>query len=154
MKTRILILFVLLALLSACAPQAESPAGGNAIEVTNVVLGLSSGSTMSGMDMGGEVIAYMLIKNHGATKDRLIGVTTDFGNTRIHETVIENDVATMKVLDNVDIPANSTVEFKQGGLHIIILDLKAGLKAGDTVSLTLKFEKAGDVTVSAILTDQ
>jgi copper(I)-binding protein len=38
--------------------------------------------------------------------------------------------------------AGQTVELKPGGLHVMLMDLKAPVKAGDAVPLTLVFEGA------------
>ena len=65
----------------------------------------------------------------------------------------------MKVVDGVmqmreipgglAIPADGSVSLKPGGYHVMLIDLKKPLKAGETVQLTLNFEKAGKVDVSA-----
>jgi copper(I)-binding protein len=65
---------------------------------------------------------------------------------------MNGDVASMKTVSSIDIPAGSTVEFKSGGLHIMFTNMKKELKIGDTVALTLQFEKAGAITVSATVT--
>ena len=39
-----------------------------------------------------------------------------------------------------ELPAGQTVELKSGGYHVMLMDLKQQVKAGDTVPLTLVFE--------------
>jgi copper(I)-binding protein len=42
------------------------------------------------------------------------------------------------------VPADQGVELKAGGLlHVMLIDLKKPLKAGDRFPITLTFEKAG-----------
>lgn len=53
----------------------------------------------------------------------------------------------MRPVESVPLPAGGTVEFKPGGLHVMLLELKRDLKAGDAFAVTLKFEKAGPQTV-------
>ncbi len=36
---------------------------------------------------------------------------------------------------------------RPGGLHVMLIDLTAPLQPGQTIPLTLRFEKAGEVTV-------
>ena len=55
----------------------------------------------------------------------------------------------MKPITKVDVPAGATVQLKPGGFHIMLVDLVKPLAAGDTVPLTLTFEKAGTKTVDA-----
>ncbi len=53
----------------------------------------------------------------------------------------------MQPVEAVSVPAGGTVEFKPGGLHVMLMDLRRDLKPGDTFSLTLRFEKAGALGV-------
>jgi len=55
----------------------------------------------------------------------------------------------MVPVDRVDIPAGGSVEFKPGSYHLMIMDLTGTLAVGQTVDLTLVFEKAGTITVKA-----
>lgn len=42
------------------------------------------------------------------------------------------------------IPAGSSVELKPGGTHIMLMGLEAPLPEGDSLRLTLRFEKSGE----------
>jgi copper(I)-binding protein len=59
----------------------------------------------------------------------------------------------MQEVAKVDLPAGGTVEFKPGGYHVMLNDLKKDLAAGDTIKVTLTFEKAGKVTGTATVKD-
>ena len=50
----------------------------------------------------------------------------------------------MKYLDAIDIPADKPARLNPAGLHVWLADLNQPLKAGQTFTLTLKFEKAGE----------
>jgi hypothetical protein len=56
---------------------------------------------------------------------------------------------TMKRVTSVAVPAGGEVTFKPGSYHVMLIGLKKPLKAGDTVELHLRFEKAGAIDVSA-----
>jgi periplasmic copper chaperone A len=56
---------------------------------------------------------------------------------------------TMVEIKSLDIPANSTVEFKPGSYHIMFMDLVSTPAAGTTIDLTLTFKNAGTITVKA-----
>ena len=43
--------------------------------------------------------------------------------------------------------AGKAVALKPGGLHVMLMDLKKPLESGSKFPLTLKFERAGEVTV-------
>lgn len=46
----------------------------------------------------------------------------------------------MRQIRAVELPAGKTVEFKPGGYHVMLMDLKEQVKAGDTIPMTLVFE--------------
>jgi copper(I)-binding protein len=55
----------------------------------------------------------------------------------------------MQKIDRLDIPAGGKVELKPGSYHIMLIGLTRELVAGEKIEITLKFEKAGDVKVTA-----
>jgi copper(I)-binding protein len=48
----------------------------------------------------------------------------------------------------IPIPAGKTVKLEPGGYHLMLKKLKEPLKEGDSVPVTLTFEKAGPVDVT------
>ena len=83
--------------------------------------------------------------------DRLVAVKSDAAeSTMLHESRMEGDVMRMVHLDNgVEIPAHGAAELKPLGLHVMVMGLKGPLQAGETLPLTLVFEKEGEVAVTA-----
>jgi len=61
---------------------------------------------------------------------------------QIHNMKMEGGVMKMFAVDGVDLPANQTVKLAPGGYHVMLMDLKQQLKAGDHVPLKLTFEMA------------
>lgn len=56
----------------------------------------------------------------------------------IHEMSMDGSTMKMRALPSgLDLPAGKTVELKPGSYHVMLLDLKAPLKAGDAVDLRL-----------------
>jgi len=55
----------------------------------------------------------------------------------------------MRRLDTIDLKPGTTLVLKPMSDHIMLFDLKQPLKDGDTVDLTLNFEKAGAIAVKA-----
>ena len=75
------------------------------------------------------------------TARRLVEVRTPAaGVAEVHEMKLEGDVMRMRALGALPLPAGQTVELKPGGYHVMLMDLKAPVKAGDAVPLTLVFE--------------
>jgi hypothetical protein len=65
------------------------------------------------------------------------------GVVEIHEMAMDQDVMRMRAIPGLDLAAGKAVELKPGGYHVMLMDLKQPVKAGDTVPLTLMFEDAG-----------
>src|SRR5476649_700663 len=100
-------------------------------------------ATPPGAAIGG---GYLVIRNKGAAADRLVGVSSPASaRVEIHEMTMEKDIMRMREVKGVDVPAKKSVELKPGGYHLMLIELKAPLKQGDKVPVTLRFEKAGEV---------
>ena len=92
---------------------------------------------------------FVTITNKGTTPDRLIAArSTTSAKAEIHEMKMDGNVMRMRELDKgLEIPPGATVELKPGSYHLMLMDLKAPAKAGDTIKGTLVFEKAGKVDI-------
>jgi periplasmic copper chaperone A len=62
------------------------------------------------------------------------------GVAEIHEMAMDGTTMRMRALPSLELPAGKTVELKPGGFHLMLMDLKQQLKAGDSVPLTLVIE--------------
>lgn len=72
---------------------------------------------------------------------RLVSVSSPVaGVVEIHEMAMEKDVMKMRQIPGLDLPAGRTAELKPGGYHVMLMDLKQPLKAGEMVPMTLVFE--------------
>jgi copper(I)-binding protein len=100
-------------------------------------------ATAPGAKVGG---GYMLIRNQGATADKLVSASSPAaGKVELHVHVNDGGVMKMREVPGYDVPAKGSFELKPGGAHLMFMNLKAPFKEGDKVPVTLKFEKAGEV---------
>ena len=98
--------------------------------------------------------AYLVIQNNGAA-DQLLSVASDIAQTiELHESMESGGMMQMSPVPNIPIPANGKVELKPGGFHMMLIGLTRPLNTGDKVQLTLNFEKAGKIPVSAEVREQ
>ncbi|TNC52021.1 copper chaperone PCu(A)C [Rubellimicrobium rubrum] len=97
--------------------------------------------------------AYMLIHNHASAADRLIGASSPAADrVEIHENLEENGVIRMRhVEEGLELRPGSVLLLNRGGPHLMFLGITDSFEDGDTVPITLTFEKAGDVPVEAIV---
>jgi copper(I)-binding protein len=105
-----------------------------------------SRATPGGSQVG---IGYMSITNKGAAADRLVSASSPAAEkVQIHEMTMQNGVMKMRELPNgLPIEAGKTVSLAPGGNHLMLMGLKAPLKQGDKIPLTLNFEKTGKIDV-------
>ena len=92
--------------------------------------------------------AYMTIQNKG-NDDQLIAISSDFSETaELHTSKVDDSgVATMEMINVLDIPSGKTVELKPGGMHIMLIGIKEPLVGKESVNLKLEFNQAGDIQI-------
>ena len=154
MSNRLLCIFrspalALLVLAAICA----GPASAQQVKIGDLVLDHAwARATPGGAKVGG---GYLTIENKGVTPDKLIGGSSPAaGKIEVHEMAMNNGVATMRpVKGGLSIPPGQSVTLAPGGYHIMMMELKAPLKKGDKVPVTLAFEKAGQVNVTLDIQD-
>lgn len=90
---------------------------------------------------------------HGGPEPaRLLAVESSAaGSTELHESMKmgPGGMTGMQRLDGLEVPANGTVKFAPGGNHVMMFGLGANLKAGDTIPLSVRFEKGQPLTIEA-----
>lgn len=98
----------------------------------------------------GNGAAYMTVMNHGSGADRLVAVKTDVARrAEIHTHIMDGDVMRMRRVEGgVEVPLHGQVDFKPGGLHVMLFGLNKKLAVGDSFPLTLVFEQGGETVVT------
>lgn len=134
---------VLIVSVAACASSGGGGTGGK-MTVSGAWARTSTGMAMAGA-------AYLTITNGTNQADALLKVSTPAAATpELHETRAgASGMMAMQPVDRINIPAGGTVTLEPGGFHIMLVGLTGELKAGSTIELTLTFEKAGEVKVTA-----
>jgi copper(I)-binding protein len=93
-------------------------------------------------------VVYLLIANQGSAADRLVGLNSPVAeHAQIHESRRVGGMLEMRQLAQLECPPHGTVKFEPGGLHIMLVGLAHPLASGSDFPLTLRFEKAGELTV-------
>ena len=121
-------------------------AAAHSFKVGNITIGHPyARPSIPGQQVGG---GYLKLVNGGAA-DRLVSAATPAAaSVEIHSMTMDGDVMRMHPVDAIELPSGATVKLQPGGYHLMLMGLKAPLKAGDRIPLTLKFEKAGKVVVT------
>lgn len=91
--------------------------------------------------------AYMTLV--AGVADAVVAASSPAAATvELHRTVNEGGVMKMLAAPDLALAAGTPVEFKPGGLHIMLIGLTAPLKQGTSFPLTLQFRTAPPVTIS------
>ena len=95
---------------------------------------------------------YLSIMNMGKDSDQLIGISTPAAESAmLHKSKDENGVMKMEMLDQLEIPAGTTIDILPGHMHIMLMGLKSQLKIGDHVPVELAFKTSGKISVDAVV---
>jgi len=137
MRHAILALFTLV--LTACS---QSPAE---VEVSNATLYLHP------VD-GRPSAVYFTLENTGDESDIFLSVEVAGAERgEIHTTEDQNGIAKMIRLPLLEIPGNSVVSFERGSYHVMAFGMPDTVKVGDSVTVSLSFEKTGIVKTTALV---
>lgn len=98
---------------------------------------------------------FGVLTNNSDQEIRVVsGSTAVAGMVEMHETVDQGGETVMKEkAGGFAIPANGSLTLDPGGDHIMLMDLKQGIKAGETVTLDLRTGDGATVSVSAVARD-
>jgi len=139
------LMVVLLFLLAGCS------SGGDAVTVENAWGRVSPMNAENGA-------FYMQLVNESAEDDTLLSASADLcGTVELHESVMAEDgTMAMQPVEGgkITVPAGETVELKVGGLHVMCIGVGDGFAVGETVPVTLVFEKAGEVQVDVEIREE
>ena len=144
-----LMLAVTLAITTACGSDvAPQGLGGGTPD-------LHVGRAQSSAAVAGASQLVLDIENRGDGDDRLLGPETDVALAiEIHLTVIESDGrASMRMLDDVLLPAGESVAFRPGGLHLMLVVPDERVTVGGTFEVVLRFERSDPITRTVTVVD-
>lgn len=84
--------------------------------------------------------AYFTLRNTSASDIALIAVHSDVAERiELHSHIHADGMMKMRRVEQVVIPAQSTVMFKSGAYHVMMFDLQASIRTGQQVDLVLEF---------------
>jgi cytochrome oxidase Cu insertion factor (SCO1/SenC/PrrC family)/copper(I)-binding protein len=97
-----------------------------------------------------EAAAYLTIRNDTPQEDTIVAIAADLAvRAEIHETMGEGEMRHMMAMPRLVLPPNTETRLAPGGRHVMLLQLRKKLQAGDSVTLYLSLARAGAVEVRA-----
>lgn len=130
----------LLAVLAAigCRPARGGSASAGTMVVTHAVIPQPPGNV--------EASAFLVIANRGSAAVQLLDASSpDADSVRMHRVI----GGQMEPAPEISVPAGGDVRFVPGGYHLMLGRLRHPFAIGDTVTLVLRFEPGGTLTVRA-----
>ena len=93
---------------------------------------------------------YFTLENLTAKPLTLTAVSSpDFDSVMMHQTVQKGGQEDMVDVAKIDIPAHGSLEFKPGGYHLMLMQPKKNMGAGDSVTLMLTFSDGSELAILA-----
>jgi periplasmic copper chaperone A len=97
---------------------------------------------------------FATLVNGGSKPVRIVAAeSTIAGMVMLHETMMHGDMAMMRDVPELVVPAGGKVELAPGSKHLMLMGTKVALKVGDHVTITLIDDSgcriAGDFSVRA-----
>jgi len=84
--------------------------------------------------------AYMELRNNTSRPKVLVAASSSgFQRVMIHRTVLKDGMAGMDHLSQIELAANANLSFAPGGYHLMLMNPKRTLRAGDPVVINLEF---------------
>jgi copper(I)-binding protein len=99
---------------------------------------------------GDVAVVYMTIHNTSGDSDTLESASSSASSSAsVHKTVRKGLVEEMLPDGPVEIAGGADFTLRTGGSHLMLEHLRNALRIGDTVTVTLHFDRAGTVKVRA-----
>ncbi len=131
-----LLYIIAILMLTSCAPKTEGS------------LEILSSWARTGIQ-GGNSAIYFTVQNNSGANDFLVSAACDAAKAvELHISKMDDSgTMMMQPVKEVELPAGQSVEFKPGGLHVMLIELQNELKEGDEISVTLNFKNSTPVTL-------
>lgn len=138
-----------LLVLTGCTQMEDSETQAVTAEIANPWVRASEFSD----HVGGMTGVFMEITNPGTEPITLIGGSSEISSTvEIHEVVLKDDAMVMQPkAGGITIMPGATHVLEMGGDHVMLMNLKKAIAAGDLVTVTLDFEGAEDITLEGLV---
>ena len=83
---------------------------------------------------------YMALRNNTSRLQVLVAASSSgFESAMIHRTIVKDGIAGMAHLSQIGLPPNTKLIFAPGGYHLMLMNPKRTLRAGDSVVINLEF---------------
>ncbi|HEY4368505.1 MAG TPA: copper chaperone PCu(A)C [Steroidobacteraceae bacterium] len=94
-------------------------------------------------------VAAVYLEVRASQADTLLGVSTPVAEQAgMHTTLQADGMMQMRPIERLEIQSGESVKFAPGGKHLMLTGLRQPLAVDSQFPLTLRFAKAGEITVN------
>ncbi|WP_239455648.1 copper chaperone PCu(A)C [Nocardioides gilvus] len=145
---------VLAAALSACGSEEEAPRTDLQSDVTpsaSIVVEDPWVRATEGAEDTSMSAAFMVLDNQGASDVTVTGASSEVaGTVELHDMVMTDGKSVMTRMEGgIEVAAGKGQLLQPGGMHVMLMDLREELAAGDEVTLILTLSDGSEVEVTA-----
>jgi len=146
MMKKIYFLVLALFIFVGCSSKSQQDGDNNNVVFGKIEL---SGAWARPGAKGQNSAAYMTITNGTASTDTLIGASSNVSKkAQVHESYkTDSGETAMRPAGNLVIDSGNKLQITPGRYHIMLMNLKRDLAAGDSLDVTLNFQHVGKKTV-------
>jgi copper(I)-binding protein len=99
-------------------------------------------------------VVYLTIDNGSNEIERLLRASSPVaGGVAMHQMAFENGLMKMRAIPSLEINPGGRLELKPDSYHLMLVNLKQPLKAGEKFPLMLTFEHGGTIRVVVTVED-
>jgi hypothetical protein len=101
---------------------------------------------------GTPVAAGYLVLRGGPAPDALVRASASVADrVEFHSQSVQDGIARMRPVGRIDVPVGAEVRLSPGGLHLMFVGLRRDLVPGESIDVTLEFERGGTRTLQAVV---
>lgn len=92
---------------------------------------------------------YAVLDNTGDKPRILTGASSpDYRRVMLHQSTMHDGMSHMQAVKQLKLPAHATVKLAPGGYHLMLMQARHPVKAGDSVPVTLHFADGHSLEVN------
>lgn len=100
-----------------------------------------------GLPAGG----YVVLENRSDRALAVVGAESpDYASTMIHRSSTEGGMGRMEMVDSVALPAKGKLAFTPGGYHVMLMQPRHAVNAGDKVTVTFTLSDGAKIPATLV----
>jgi copper(I)-binding protein len=96
--------------------------------------------------------AYMTVVNRSDNEHVIVGAESpDYERAELHASSVRHGLSEMRSLGEIPVPANKSIAFEPGGMHVMLIGPKRPYASGDRIRLVLRLRGGERIEAAAVV---